>query len=245
MARRRTSNAEKLDAIAPDVTIAGLKPAGGGGGGGGSLERVRVRIGRGKEAVSLTLDADAARDAGLAVGQRWGGPESDVAARVRRAVALTDARSTARRVLARTVLSTGRLSRRLREKGCEGWAADRVVAELVDAGLLDDAALAGATARSLAERRPSGKRVIEMKLREKGIDAAAARDAADAAAADRDEFGDALAVARKKRRSLDRFDEETRRRRLIGALARRGFGGDTARRAIDQAEAEAAEPSEA
>ena len=66
------------------------------------------------------------------------------------------------------------------------------------------------------------KRVIANELREKGVAADLIAIALDEIDSDL-EYRAALELAERKSRSLKRFDEETRQRRLVSALQRKGF----------------------
>lgn len=130
-------------------------------------------------------------------------------------------------------------ARRAASDADEATHAMRFVDELVEryqsSGLVDDARYAEALARGLRARGSSRRAIVE-KLRAKGVERAvidralerAERDAIDA------ELEAARAFARRRRLGPHRPPEEraTRRLRDLGALARAGFGPDTARRAL-------------
>ena len=115
-----------------------------------------------------------------------------------------------------------------------------VVARLVEAGLVNDAAFAEIRARRLA-RSGQSRRATAAHLAARGI----AGDALRAALPDDPEAEFAAAIAFDRRRRIGPFrraaaDPEARRNEL-GMLARAGFAGDVARRAlaVDVNEAEA------
>lgn len=117
------------------------------------------------------------------------------------------------------------LAQILAKKNVSSDAADHVLARMEEVGLIDDAAFAESWVESRQQRRHLSKRALRMELQRKGVD----RDEVDAALdqVDRsDERGAAEALARKKVRTMARLEPHVRRRRLAGALARRGFGSD-------------------
>ena len=134
-----------------------------------------------------------------------------------------------------------RVQRWARAAASEGMATEAATADacvsvrtvaraLVDAGAIDDAAFAAARARRLA-RAGRSRRATSAHLAAKGVPAELAQAALPAG----DELPTALAYARRRRmgpfRDGDGTDAESRLREL-GALARAGFGRDTAERAL-------------
>lgn len=150
-------------------------------------------------------------------------------------------------MLAFQARSSRDLQRRLVQKGEEPALVDAAVARLVERGLLDDADYARQLTRSKVLGGGASKRRVQQELFKKGV----SRTTADEAIAEvfEDEQVDEQAIvdeaARKKVRSLAKLDPETRRRRLYGFLARKGY--DSARirlamqAALDAAEAAAAD----
>ena len=115
-------------------------------------------------------------------------------------------------------------------------AVEALIAELLGAGLLDDARYAGERARVL-HRRGASARAIRAGLRAKGIEAddidrALAGLAEEAA---EPELAAALAYARRRRLGPYRGPDTRmdRREKDLAALGRKGFGYDLARRVIE------------
>ncbi|MDP1828389.1 MAG: regulatory protein RecX [Archangium sp.] len=108
---------------------------------------------------------------------------------------------------------------------------DQVVARMVQAGYLDDARMAESKTASL-HRQGKSSRVIELKLREKGIDPALARKSA--ITTPEVEFESAGMLVKRKRLGVD----PERKQKDFAVLMRAGFSSDVARRAL-QAAAEA------
>jgi regulatory protein len=120
-------------------------------------------------------------------------------------------------------------------------AVREVVARLVAAGAVNDAAYAESRARSLV-RAGRSRRAVGAYLAAKGVDPATAATAIPGS--ESSELAAALVLARKRRIGPFRIGEvpdEAGRRRELGVLARAGFPQSVARRALtmepDQAEA--------
>lgn len=126
------------------------------------------------------------------------------------------------------------LRRRLIQKGEPPEDVDAAIERLCEAGLLDDANFARQLTRSKALGGGHSRRRIQQELAKRGV----ARDVSDEAIAEvfEDEEVDEAAsierVARKKLRSLGSVDAPTRKRRLYGFLARRGFDADDIQRVL-------------
>lgn len=140
-----------------------------------------------------------------------------------------------RRVLMRRVERSARAHDTDREDGA-AWV-DEIVTRFARAGLVDDRAYAEGKAGSL-HRRGASLRRIRGELAAKGV----AKDLVEEAIAALEETAErdpdtAAAIRLARRRRLGPFraaeDREERRERDLAALARAGFGYDTARRIID------------
>lgn len=123
---------------------------------------------------------------------------------------------------------------RLRRAGADDaaitWAVDRLTAQ----GYVDDGAYARQVARSKVLSGGVSRRNVVNVLRRRGIPAEVADEAIDETLqdVDLDEEGAALALARKRLRSLASLDPAKRRQRLYSYLARRGYEGDVVRRVL-------------
>ena len=128
------------------------------------------------------------------------------------------------------------LRKRLIQKGEPAPLVDQAIERLTTIGLLDDAQFARSLARSKAVGQGASKRRVQQEMFKRGV----ARDVADEAIAEVfeeeavDEAENAEAAARKKLRSLTDVDAETRRRRLYGFLARRGYAPDAIRETLER-----------
>ena len=139
-----------------------------------------------------------------------------------------------RQVLLRRVQRSARLHDTDRAEA-NAWV-DAIIAKLLERQLLDDAAYARARANSL-HRSGASRRKIAGMLQQKGVGRS---DIAAALAALEVEYGDSELVAaynyaRRRRLGPYRAQEarDERRERDLAALARAGFGFDTARRVVD------------
>lgn len=136
--------------------------------------------------------------------------------------------------LARRGLSESEVRSRLIDKGFTAEQVEPEMERLIAAGYLDDRKLADEIIRVEAERKGKGRSAIVAELKRRGVDAESFGDAIAELDPD-DEFDRAQELVRRKLSSLRNVDDETAKRRLYGALARRGFGGDVVRSVIDQA----------
>ncbi len=124
----------------------------------------------------------------------------------------------------------------LRRAGFEPELCETTADRMVEMGLINDAALAEIFAQEIVSRKPAGQRFLVGKLRQRGFESALASEVAQRVAGERDTLEDALKLATKKVRTLPRnITPEAAKRRVFGALARRGFDMQVARTALEQA----------
>lgn len=138
--------------------------------------------------------------------------------------------------VARTILLdqlTGRartrkeLGDKLRSKEVPEELATRLLDRFEEVGLVDDEAFARAWVASRQPGKKLARRALATELRRKGVDDETARTALDEIDP-ADEEQAARELVRKKLRSLSRVDDVTATRRLVGALARKGYGAGLA-----------------
>ncbi|MBW3632590.1 MAG: RecX family transcriptional regulator [Chloroflexi bacterium] len=122
---------------------------------------------------------------------------------------------------------------RLRRGGYDQEAIDHAISRLHAWRYLDDADFARRWVENRTTHRPRGKRLLQQELRHKGIDTETAREAI--AEVDLDETGAAEALARRRLPSYAGDDPVAIRRRLGAYLARRGYGYDVIRVALERA----------
>lgn len=187
-----------------------------------------VRIGR---RVIARLRADDVESIGLSAGQIL---TDELAGAIEDVLAVTKARKDALRLLGRRGYSCGQLVDRLKRKGHAESIARAVVDELRADDWLDDEEYARAVAREIHARGPASPRLIMQKLRQRRIDGDLARRVAEETLADTDLIEEAIALAEKRLRMMGNVPAATATRRIVSALARRGFDMTTIRAALDR-----------
>ena len=191
-------------------------------------DRVTIKVNR--KAVA-TLGRQHADDLGLAVGMPWTPELADAVAEM----AIYDkAMRDATRRLSRRAMSRGQVRDKLRGLGHDDTVTQRVLDRLEALDLLDDAAFGRMLIAETRRARPAGPRLLRHKLRQKGLDPALIDTLVDEAQQSADPIDDARELVSKTLPRLARVDPATRRRRLYGVLARRGFEGETITRVMDE-----------
>ncbi|MDJ1371605.1 regulatory protein RecX [Gulosibacter molinativorax] len=139
------------------------------------------------------------------------------------------------RALARSPKSVSEADRFLAER-TELGAREReaIINRMLDLGYLDDARLAEQLVSGSLSRKGLGHGGMTRELRKRGIDDGIIREALGSMDGD-EEFERALELARERAGRFRGLDYETAERRLYGYLARRGFGGEIVRRAVNAA----------
>ena len=170
-------------------------------------------------------------------------PDYDVAVDI---AALAPAKSRAMKILNQRPRSISELRGRLREAEFSDPIIDQVIADFIDAKLLDDQEFALQWVQQRSRRRGKSRRILDAELQEKGV-SDRIRQSALEEISDRDEEHNARAVAAKRasmigRRPESRADYEKQLRRIVSALARRGFNAGLsyriAKESLDDALAE-------
>ncbi|GAA4286769.1 regulatory protein RecX [Georgenia daeguensis] len=147
------------------------------------------------------------------------------------------ARTIALRQLTAAPRSRAQLEEAMARRDVPADVAGRVLDRFTEVGLVDDAAYAEMLVRTRHAERGLARRALAQELRRKGIEpevAALALEQVD----ESDERAAARRLVEKKARSTRGLDPQVRRRRLAGMLARKGFSGGVAMRAIDDVLAE-------
>ena len=183
---------------------------------------------------SLGLPADAAVELGIRKGLVI---DDELLARALVADASYQARQRALLLLAHRPRAVAEIRSRLRRAGFDDPVVEETVVRLAHLGYLDDEAFAVAYARSRAASRGYGPVRILAELRRRGVSEDLARAAVATVVSERDTADDALQAGRRIwKRIAGEPDARRRRTRLYGALARRGFDGDTIARVLDALE---------
>jgi regulatory protein len=156
-------------------------------------------------------------------------PPEDVAVQVPEA----DAESVARKILLDQLTGQARSRKELSDKLAARNVPDEIATRLLDrfeeVGLVDDGAFARAwvQSRGATGGRALARRALAQELRRKGVPDEVARGALDEVDP-ADEEAAARALVRKKLRSLASVDDTVATRRLVGMLARKGYGSGLA-----------------
>ena len=138
--------------------------------------------------------------------------------------------------LDRSAASRGQLADLLAKRLVPDDIADRVLTRFEDVGLIDDVEYAKMLVRTRFAERHLAPRALRAELARNGIGDAAA-DAALAQIDGDDELAAARAIVAKRLRqpSLAAAPIDVQKRRLLGALGRKGHGPGVAYRVIDEA----------
>lgn len=196
--------------------------------------RVKVRSGR---RVVATLDADDAHALGLCEGMVL---EEALLERVEACALRGRARREAIRLIAARAYTRRGLMDRLRRR-FDAEDAEAAVAHVEALGLIDDRAFAEAYLRGQvgegAGSRSAGPRLLEAKLRQRGVEGGVARRAVTEAVSEVDLGAEALRLAERRAglASVRALEPEVARRRVYGYLARRGFDAATCAEAVRRA----------
>jgi regulatory protein len=193
-------------------------------------DRVNVHL---DGAFGFALAEEVAVAAGLRRGQRLDAAE---VAALRDRESDRQAYESALNFLSFRPRSAVEVERSLAEKGHDAARVAAVLDRLRGAGLVDDAAFARYWIANRDAFSPRGERALRAELRQKGV-----ADEVVAAVLEEQVTGDessgdaarAVEAGRKKARQLRGLDRSVFRQRLSGFLARRGFGYDEVREAVD------------
>jgi recX family len=132
----------------------------------------------------------------------------------------------ARRIALRLLDSRSRSEAELRDRLASRGVPDDISGELIErfreVGLLDDAAFADALTQTRVRVDRYGLRRIRTELRRRGVNEDVAAEALTQVSQE-DELEAARAFAQRRARTLTGLNPMVARRRLLGALGRRGF----------------------
>ncbi len=132
------------------------------------------------------------------------------------------ARAICLRLLAQHARTRAELAQALRRRGIPAEAATAVLARFGEVGLIDDESFAQNLALTQHRDRGLAARAVAVKLRQRGLPDSAVEAALGLIDADSERDAARRLIARKTPR-LRALTPETRARRLIGMLARRGY----------------------
>jgi regulatory protein len=137
------------------------------------------------------------------------------------------ARAYCLRLLTARARTRSELAGKLTQRGYPDDVTERVLDRLTDVGLIDDGDFAEQWVRSRHTHAGKGKRALAAELRRKGVDAELITEAlADIDAGAERRRAEQLVRARLRRETLDDDPAQQAKvmRRLVGMLARRGYG---------------------
>lgn len=217
-------------ADATPAGTAGTTPASprrsGGGRGRRSSPGTRRKRGFGHQGLSEAEQQELPPPEPRSRGRRKPPPEDRAAA-----VPEADPEAVARKILLDQLTGAARsraeLAKKLEAKEVPQEIATRLLDRFTEVGLIDDQAFAESWVLGRQRAKGLAPRALSMELRRKGIDDAVAKDALDLID-EESQIEAARALVRKKIRSLRRVDRTTATRRLVGLLARKGYGGSIA-----------------
>ncbi len=176
---------------------------------------------------SLSLSLAVVVEAGVHQGQRLS--EQEIS-KLKDSDRLDRALQCALRIVALRPRSEREIGDRLARRGFGAATVQQVVATLKKRGLADDAAFARFWLDTRERFRPRARRLMELELKQKGVDA----DTITEALADVDDEQGAYQAAQRRIRSLSGLGYADFRRRLGSFLQRRGFSHAVIIRTIDR-----------
>lgn len=130
--------------------------------------------------------------------------------------------------------STAQLREAMERNLVPSEIAEEVLEAFIDADLVNDARFAAMFVRTRFSGKTTSRRALRMELQRKGVTGTEADEALDQITSS-DEQEAATEFAIRKARSMSNLEPEVRRRRLYGALGRRGYSHDQIRQAMDTA----------
>lgn len=179
----------------------------------------------GGSAFSLSLAV--AAEAGLHKGQTLSIPEIE---RLKSTDQLHRSLNSALRYMSPRPRSEVEIRTRLSRHRFDTETIQKVLAELKKQGLVDDVAFAQFWRENRENFRPRSRRLMELELKQKGVDA----EIIAKATIDVDDDQGAYRAAQKKARSLSGLDYPSFRKRMGSFLKRRGFDYELINRIIDR-----------
>ena len=137
------------------------------------------------------------------------------------------ARAICLRMLTNRSCTRAELATELRKRRVPADAAAAVLERFDDVGLIDDRAFAAAWVERQRRTRGLSRRALAAELRRKGV---TAEDIGDAVAVvtDEDERARAAELVARKLPSMRHLERPKQVSRLVGMLARKGYGGEVA-----------------
>ena len=161
-----------------------------------------------------------------------GSPElSDPEGRPDRTEQEVQARTVVLRKLSAQARTRNELAKALQAKNVPADIAGQVLDRMEDVGLVDDATFAHDWVSSRQQRRQLSRRALARELTDRGVSRDRIDDALAVVGSDQ-EYASAIELAARRYRSMGDLSPDVARRRLTGALARRGFGSGVITRVL-------------
>ena len=135
------------------------------------------------------------------------------------------------------------LATKLRRRQVPDDVAETVLTRLDEVGLVDDTAFAQAWVHSRHAGRGLARRALASELRARGVDTETVADAV-AELDPETEAATARELVDRRMRGMSGLTREVQTRRLMGLLARKGYGGGTAARVVREALEDAGDEDE-
>lgn len=179
------------------------------------------------EGSAFSLSLAVAAEAGLHKGQTLSIPEIE---RLKSTDQLHRSLNSALRYMSPRPRSEVEIRTRLSRHGFDTETIQKVLAELKKQGLVDDVAFAQFWRENRENFRPRSRRLMELELKQKGVDAEIIAEAT----IDVDDDQGAYRAAQKKARSLSGLDYPSFRKRMGSFLKQRGFYYELSNRIIDR-----------
>ena len=130
--------------------------------------------------------------------------------------------------------SRAELATAMAKKDVSPEIVDELLDRFAELDMVDDTAFAQQWVSERQRLRGLSRRALSHELQRKGVDRDVIAEATSQVS-DEDEFAAALTLAQKKLRSLRSVDDvQVKRRRLMGMLARRGYGHEVVSRVVGQ-----------
>ncbi len=176
------------------------------------------------DAFLVGISRKAIRKLGLAVGQ-------EVDQGLRQRIVYQSAYESAVASLARRDHSRAEISRKLAQKRFDKETIEGVLRELEHKQFVDDQRFARGWVVRRTAFRPRGRRLLAVELKQRGISQDIIREVLDDFSP-KEEADVLMELIQKKLRELGSYESETRKRRLMGFLSRRGFSYGDIRQAL-------------
>ena len=138
----------------------------------------------------------------------------------------------------------GELAATLKQRGVPTDVAQRVLDRFVEVGLIDDTLFAQMWVQSRQSGRLLSRRALRQELTRRGI-GAEDTESALTGVSDEQERAAARRLAQRKSRATEGLPNPVRVRRLVGALARRGYSAGLAHAVVHEVRADEGLPAEA